>query len=178
MENAHEPSPPKSPPLSFATATLKRRKGRFPSSAAPCRRARPKHKLYPSSRGGLPPPPSSAGLRHSTDPFHRLPTDHPRIAHGLPTVMREIAFEAILALSWASSAALVRCLGRLRRLLFAANALQARLALEVGWKSSLQVLCKSSPRALHPAKTFKKHRTVVKFHGFCILRRKCLQHRS
>ena len=42
LQNKKKPRaiPPKSPPLSFATATLKRRKGRFPSSAAPCRRAR------------------------------------------------------------------------------------------------------------------------------------------
>ena len=38
-----------------------------------------------NSRGGLPPPPSSASRRHSTDLLHGSPTDRPWTAHGLPT---------------------------------------------------------------------------------------------
>ena len=59
----------------------------------------------------LPPPPLAAAI----PPTRSM--DCPRTAHGLPTVLPEIAFGSILALSWSSSGALVRRLGRLMWLL-------------------------------------------------------------
>ena len=64
------------------------------------------------------PPPPLAAVIPPTQTVDRLWT-----AHGSPTGMRELALGAILTLSWSSSMAFVRRLGRLMRLLFPANAL-------------------------------------------------------
>ena len=57
---------------------------------------------------------TSSPLLRWPPPFHR---PKPWTAHGLPVDRPEIAFGAILALSWSSSVALVRRLGRLMWLL-------------------------------------------------------------
>ena len=79
----------------------RRNSGVASKSAAPCRRAKHWQQLRTISRGGLPPPPSSAGRRHSTDPLHGSPMDRPWIDQTWP-----------LEPSW-------RSLGRLQWLLFA-----------------------------------------------------------
>ena len=136
--------------------------GGAPKSAAPCRRAKPKHKLYPSSRGGLPPPPSSAGRCHSTDPFHGLPTDCPWIAHGH-------AGDCPLKPSWHS-------LGRLRRLLFAilgvfggSCSLQMPFKRVLHWKFAGHLHSKCSARALRgPCNLLKPSKSTVLSSDFMV----------
>ena len=77
-----------------------------------------KQQLRTISRGGLPPPPSSAGRRHSTDPLHRSPMDCPRTAHGLPRPdlwshlgALLVVFSGSCSPSWASYVALGALLG-------------------------------------------------------------------
>ena len=72
-----------------------------------------KQQLRTISRGGLPPPPSSAGRRHSTDPLHGLPMDCPWIARGLPRDSLWghlgallVVFRGSCSASWASYVAL------------------------------------------------------------------------
>ena len=83
-KNTVLPTPLANPPL-LRYSNSQALKKRFPSSAAPCRCVKQRTNSCTHSRGGLPPPPSSAGLRHSTDPARTLPMDCPWTAHGLPT---------------------------------------------------------------------------------------------
>ena len=77
--------PPLTTPLCFATATLKRLKSAFRHPPHLAGVLDSLQQLLHASRGGLPPPPSSAGLRHSTDPFHGLPTDRPWTCGSCPS---------------------------------------------------------------------------------------------
>ena len=96
----------------------RRNSGEARKSAAPCRRAKHWQQLRTISRGGLPPPPSSASLRHSTDLLHGSPMDRPWTARGLAGDSLWSHLGALLVVfsgscspSWASYVALGALLG-------------------------------------------------------------------
>ena len=87
--------------------------------------------LLHASRGGLPPPPSSAGLRHSTDPAHGSPVDLPNLI--LWALLAPSC--ALLGRSWTLLGRPWMTLGRILRGLGALPAqflLQVRRILHIG----------------------------------------------
>ena len=96
----------------------RRNSGVASKSAAPCRRAKHWQQLRTISRGGLPPPPSSAGRRHSTDPLHGSTVDCPPTAdgHARPDLLGHlgallVVFSGSCSPSWASYVVLGALLG-------------------------------------------------------------------